>query len=79
MTTTPTPEEMTVQLHKALDAAVGLTADDISNVQSLMDVGERLVAFEMLGTQAYEGGVCSNLTSFVTWRGSASCLVHAVS
>lgn len=54
MTTTPTPEEMTVRLHKAMDAAVGLTADDISNVQSLIDVGEWLVAFETLCTQIYE-------------------------
>jgi hypothetical protein len=54
MTTTPTPEEMTVRLHKALDAAVGLTPDDISNVQSLIDVGEWLVAFETLCTQVYE-------------------------
>ena len=45
MTKTPTPEEMTVRLHEALDAAVGLTPDDISNVQSLIDVGEWLVAF----------------------------------
>lgn len=54
MTTTPTPEEMTVRLHKAMDAAVGLTPDDISNVQSLIDVGEWLVAFETLCTQIYE-------------------------
>jgi hypothetical protein len=54
MTTTPTPEEMAVRLHKAMDAAVGLTPDDISNVQSLIDVGEWLVAFETLCTQIYE-------------------------
>lgn len=54
MTKTPTPEEMTVRLHEALDAAVGLTPDDISNVQSLIDVGEWLVAFETLCTQIYE-------------------------
>lgn len=38
--TATTPDETTVQLHKALEAAVGLSADDISNVQSLMDVGD---------------------------------------
>lgn len=54
MTTKPTPEEMTVRLHKAMDAAVGLTPDDISNVQSLIDVGEWLVAFETMCTQIYE-------------------------
>lgn len=45
---------MTVRLHKAIDAAVGLTAEDISNVQSLIDVGEWAVAFETLCTQIYE-------------------------
>lgn len=54
MTTTPTPEEMAVRLQKAMDAAVGLKAEDISNVQSLVDVGEWLVAFETLCTQIYE-------------------------
>ncbi|KRE60035.1 MafI family immunity protein [Nostocoides sp. Soil756] len=54
MTPTPTPEEMTGRLHKAMDAAVGLTPDDINNVQSLIDVGEWLVAFETLCTQIYE-------------------------
>ena len=54
MTATPTPEEITVRLHKAMDAAVGLPPEDISNVQSLIDVGEWLVAFETLCTQIYE-------------------------
>lgn len=54
MNTTPTPEEITLRLHKAMDTAVGLTPDDISNVQSLIDVGEWLVAFETLCTQIYE-------------------------
>ncbi|MCA0181415.1 MAG: MafI family immunity protein [Actinobacteria bacterium] len=51
---TPSPEEMTVRLHEAMDAAVGLTPDDIINVQSLIEVGEWLVAFETLCTQIYE-------------------------
>lgn len=54
MTAMPTPEEMTVRLHMAMDAAVGLTPDDISNVQSLIEAGEWLVAFETLCTQIYE-------------------------
>jgi hypothetical protein len=54
MTPTPTPEEITLRLHEAMDAAVGLTPDDISNVQSLIDAGEWLVAFETLCTQIYE-------------------------
>jgi hypothetical protein len=54
MTMTPTPEQMTIRLHNAMDAAARLTPDDISNVQSLIDVGEWLVAFETLCTQIYE-------------------------
>ena len=50
MNTTPTPWEMTVRLHEAMGAAVGLTPDDIRNVQGQIDVGERLVAFETLCT-----------------------------
>lgn len=37
-----------------MDAAIGLPEDDIANVQSLIDVGEWLVAFETLCTQIYE-------------------------
>lgn len=54
MTTKPTPEETTVRLHRAMDAANGLPADDIANVQSLIDAGEWVVAFETLCTQIYE-------------------------
>jgi hypothetical protein len=54
MTTTPTAGEMTVCLHTVMDAAGALTPDDISNVQSLIDVGEWLVAFETLCVQIYE-------------------------
>lgn len=54
MTNRPTPEETTVRLHRAIDAAAGLTPDDIDNVRSLIDVGESLVAFETLCTQIYE-------------------------
>lgn len=54
MTMTLTPGETTVRLHKAMDAAVGLTPGDIGNVQSLIDVGEWLVAFETLCTQIYD-------------------------
>ena len=54
MTAKPTPEEITVRLHRAMDAATGLTPEDIINVQSLIDVGEWLVAFETFCTQVYE-------------------------
>ena len=54
MTATPSPEEATVRLHKAMDAAVGLTPDDPGNVQSLIEVGEWRVAFETLFTQIHE-------------------------
>ena len=54
MTSKPTPEEITVRLHQAMDAAVGFPSDDILNVQSMIDVGEWLVAFETLCTQIYE-------------------------
>ena len=54
MTSRLTPEQITVRLHQAMDAAVGLTPDDISNIESLIQVGEWLVAFETLCTQVYE-------------------------
>ena len=54
MTTKPTPEEMAARLKAAIDAAVGLTAADITNVRSLIEVGEWLVAFETLCTQIFE-------------------------
>ncbi|MFT3887737.1 MAG: MafI family immunity protein [Arachnia sp.] len=46
-----------MRLHKAIDAAAGLTPDDIGNVQSLIDGGEWLVAFETLCTQIYEWSI----------------------
>ena len=49
-----TPDDVTVWLHRAMDAAVGLSADDIDGVESLIRAGERLVAFETLCTQIYE-------------------------
>ena len=50
----PAPEEVTVRLHHAMDAASGLTSEDVSNVESLIQVGEWLIAFETLCTQIYE-------------------------
>ncbi|MDX2974579.1 MafI family immunity protein [Kribbella solani] len=50
----PIAEEITVRLHRAMDAADGLTPEDIANVQALIDVGEWAVAFETLCTQIYE-------------------------
>lgn len=49
-----TPEELTVRLHRVMDAANGLPAEDIDQVETLIRVGERLVAFETLCTQLYE-------------------------
>jgi hypothetical protein len=49
-----TPEEVTVRLHRAMDAAVGLPPEDIDQIEMLIRVGERLVAFETLCTQVYE-------------------------
>jgi xanthine dehydrogenase molybdopterin-binding subunit B len=54
MMSKPTPEEITVRLHQAMDAAVGLPSEDIDNVQSMIEVGEWLLAFETLCTQIYE-------------------------
>ncbi len=50
----PTPEDATVRLHQVMDAAIGLTPEDVSNVESLIQAGEWLVAFETLCTQIYE-------------------------
>jgi hypothetical protein len=49
-----TPDEVTVWLHSAMDAAIGLPAEDIDQVEMLIRAGERLVAFETLCTQIYE-------------------------
>lgn len=57
MTTSPTPESIVVRLHQAMDAAVGLTPDDIFNVEALIEVGEFVVAFETLCTQIYEWAI----------------------
>lgn len=40
-----------------MDAADGLPADDIANVETLIQAGEWLIAFETLCTQVYEWGV----------------------
>lgn len=54
MTAAPTPAEINPRLRSAMDAAIGLTPDDIRNVESLISAGERLVAFETLCAQIYE-------------------------
>lgn len=54
MTGQQIPKEAAVRLHQAMDAAIGLTPEDISNVETLIQVGEWLVAFETLCTQVYE-------------------------
>ena len=54
MTERPSRAEISLRLRRATDASVGLTVDDIRSVHSLIDVGELLVAFEILCTQIYE-------------------------
>ncbi len=54
MTGQAIPQDTTLRLHRAMDAAVGLTPEDISNVELLIQVGEWLVAYETLCTQVYE-------------------------
>jgi hypothetical protein len=49
-----TPEEVTVRLHRATDGATGLPPENINQIEMLIRVGERLVAFEALCTQIYE-------------------------
>lgn len=49
-----TPEDVTVRLHRAMDEACDLPAEDIDQVETLIQLGERLVAFETLCTQVYE-------------------------
>jgi hypothetical protein len=57
MSTELTSGEIIARLHRGMDAATALPADDVDNVQSLIDVGEWLVAFETLCTQVYEWGI----------------------
>ncbi|WP_136040863.1 MULTISPECIES: MafI family immunity protein [unclassified Microbacterium] len=54
MTTELSPEQAKALLRQALRATPGLPAEDYENVQSLIDVGETLVAFETLCTQIHE-------------------------
>ena len=48
------PEEITRRLHLIMDAAHDLPLRDIEQVEGLIQVGERAVAFENLCTQIYE-------------------------
>ena len=43
-----------MRLDQAMDAARSLTSADVTNVESLIHVGEWLIAFETLCTQIYE-------------------------
>lgn len=54
MTSRLTREQIAGRLRQAIEAAKGLTPNDIENVQELIEVGELLVAFETLCTQIYE-------------------------
>ncbi len=48
------PEEITRRLHLVMDAANDLPLRDVEQVEGLIQVGERGVAFENLCTQIYE-------------------------
>ncbi len=48
------PEEITRRLHLVMDAARDLPLRDVEQVEGLIEVGERAVAFENLCTQIYE-------------------------
>lgn len=54
MNTGLSKEEITVRMHRAMDAATELPLDDSDEIETLIQVGERLVAFELLCTQLYE-------------------------
>jgi hypothetical protein len=47
-------EELTGRLHLIMDAANGLPLSDVEQIEGLIQVGERAVAFENLCTQIYE-------------------------
>lgn len=49
-----TPEEVTRRLHQVIDSAPELPLHDIEQIESLIEAGERAVAFENLCTQLYE-------------------------
>lgn len=48
------PEEITRRLHLIMDAANDLPLRDVEQIEGLIQVGERAVAFENLCTQIYE-------------------------
>jgi hypothetical protein len=48
------PEEITRRLHLVMDAARDLPLHDVEQIEGLIQVGERAVAFENLCTQLFE-------------------------
>jgi hypothetical protein len=48
------PEEITRRLHLIMDFANDLPLHDVEQIEGLVQVGERAVAFENLCTQIYE-------------------------
>jgi hypothetical protein len=48
------PEEVTRRLHLIMDAASALPLHDVEQIEGLIQVGERAIAFENLCTQLYE-------------------------
>lgn len=48
------PEEITRRLNLVMDTASDLPLGDVEQIEGLIEVGERAVAFENLCTQLYE-------------------------
>lgn len=48
------PDEITRRLHLIMDASIDLPLRDVEQIEGLIQVGERAVAFENLCTQIYE-------------------------
>lgn len=49
-----TPEEVTRRLHQVIASAHELPLHDVEQIEGLIEVGERAIAFENLCTQLYE-------------------------
>ncbi len=49
-----TPDEVTARLHRAMDGATGLPPEGIDQIETLIRMGEPLLAFEALCTQIDE-------------------------
>ncbi len=68
-----TPDEVTARLHRAMDGATGLPPDDLDQIETLIRMGEPLLAFEALCTQidAYDISLHPDLVQQLIQVGSA--------